>query len=625
MRGNIAGLPEVIAPKADAKPEDAAQAEEGYAWATTEYVYDITQAYYQVIQEKTTGIGGSFTSAYAYGLERIAAYGVSPNGESSKTSYVYDGRGSVAQAITIPHAGGSVLSALPNVQVTSFQYTAFGEQMNTAVKVSGFTYNAERYDAATGILNLRARQYEPAMNRFSQKDFLRGRLWDTKTLNRYPYVRNDPVNKIDRNGMRPADEEEAAEYFQRKRDQALLTKGKQAVNAIIDFVTAIPAVNKVISSVSNAAKSAVTTINNMVTATLQNIIDDHAPENDPSGRSAMIIADMNLQLEAAQKSGKLTPEVRNRIMYGACTALLDTGSPEVQGMHRDMQYYINQGTTVDDLIQLKRYSKTELNEYLDWFYAGNPEERASQKARLQNSINTYYGGDKQYEQEQLIHALESQYDREIAGAMAIFLLSFSPFDEAIDAIQVGYDLAHGDVGGALLDGIGFIPIAEGFKYIDDLAGLIKSGKKITVVLENGSEVTATIKDLPKALQQLPSGTKVLDQAGNVIGEIGETAAEVAGTLTKRVELLNTVQNQKLKNAINEIYRPGASVGDGGLADAVRHELQTGELVGGKSHMQKAVERVANLENIIKKEALSQSDFEIASTILDDLKAALEGK
>ena len=213
LRGNIAGLPEVVAPKADAKAEDAAQAEEGYAWATTEYVYDITQAYYQVIQEKTTGIGGSFTSAYAYGLERIAAYGVSPNGESSKTSYVYDGRGSVAQAITVPHAGGSVLSALPNVQVTSFQYTAFGEQMNTAVKVSGFTYNGERYDAATGILNLRARQYEPAMNRFSQKDKLRGSASSPLSLNRYAYVQNDPINLIDPSGMRLADMQVNGEYY----------------------------------------------------------------------------------------------------------------------------------------------------------------------------------------------------------------------------------------------------------------------------------------------------------------------------------------------------------------------------------------------------------------------------
>ncbi len=50
---------------------------------------DLTQEYYQVIFETTTGAdGASATTAYAYGLERIAAYTA-----NSKTSYVYDGRG----------------------------------------------------------------------------------------------------------------------------------------------------------------------------------------------------------------------------------------------------------------------------------------------------------------------------------------------------------------------------------------------------------------------------------------------------------------------------------------------------------------------------------------------------
>ena len=119
---------------------DGADAPAGLEWATTEYLYDLTQEYYQVISETTTSSGGaSSTTAYAYGLERIAAFT-----SDSGTSYVYDGRGSVAQAITMPIAGEAVSSALPDVsvQVQSFSYTAFGEQMGS-VKVSGFSYNAE--------------------------------------------------------------------------------------------------------------------------------------------------------------------------------------------------------------------------------------------------------------------------------------------------------------------------------------------------------------------------------------------------------------------------------------------------------------------------------------------------
>ena len=68
---------------------------------------------------------------------------------------------------------------------------------------------------------------------------------------------------------------------------------------------------------------------------------------------------------------------------------------------------------------------------------------------------------------------------------------------------------------------------------------------------------------------------------------------------KRNFLLNQTSNPKLKNAINEIYRPNGKIGDGGLSDAIRYELKTGKQVGGKSHIQKGIERLKNLENILK--------------------------
>lgn len=69
-----------------------------------------------------------------------------------------------------------------------------------AQKVSGFSYNAEAYDAATGMINLRARQYEPALGRFEQKDIVRGTAGYPILLNRYLYCRNNGVNYIDPTG-----------------------------------------------------------------------------------------------------------------------------------------------------------------------------------------------------------------------------------------------------------------------------------------------------------------------------------------------------------------------------------------------------------------------------------------
>ena len=199
LRGNIAGLPEIVEPAQSQTNANGADAPTGLEWATTEYLYDLTEEYYQVISETTMNANGtSATTAYAYGLERIAAYTA-----DSTTSYVYDGRGSVAQAISVPVAGESVTSALPNVsvQVQTFSYTAYGEQMGAA-KVSGFTYNAEAYDAATGMLNLRARLYEPTLGGFSQKDSIRGNAFTPLLLNQYIFALNSPLAYCDPDGMK---------------------------------------------------------------------------------------------------------------------------------------------------------------------------------------------------------------------------------------------------------------------------------------------------------------------------------------------------------------------------------------------------------------------------------------
>ena len=95
--------------------------------------------------------------------------------------------------------------------------------------------------------------------------------------------------------------------------------------------------------------------------------------------------------------------------------------------------------------------------------------------------------------------------------------------------------------------------------------------------------------------------------------------------TKGKQLLNSAINEKLKNVIKELYRPGANIGNGGTADAIRHEIETGELVGKKSHVQKGIERLKNLENILNRVELNENDKKIAQDLYEDLKDALGGK
>ena len=134
------------------------------------------------------------TTNYTYGVERISAIS-----GSTRTEYVYDGRGSVAAEVSYNNAWYTFGGGLARKTVTSKSYTPFGEQIGETV--SGFGYNGEYYNAATGMIYLRARFYAPEMNRFGQKDTLRGNIADGISLNRYLYCQSDPVNFADYNGL----------------------------------------------------------------------------------------------------------------------------------------------------------------------------------------------------------------------------------------------------------------------------------------------------------------------------------------------------------------------------------------------------------------------------------------
>lgn len=94
---------------------------------------------------------------------------------------------------------------------------------------------------------------------------------------------------------------------------------------------------------------------------------------------------------------------------------------------------------------------------------------------------------------------------------------------------------------------------------------------------------------------------------------------------KGKKLFDKATDIKLKNTIKELYHPGSNIGDGSTAAAIRHELRTGELVGGKSHIKKGRERMKNLENLLNNRKLNKKDRKIAQKLYDDLKKSLGGK
>ncbi|MBI4311287.1 MAG: hypothetical protein HY681_05830 [Chloroflexi bacterium] len=85
---------------------------------------------------------------------------------------------------------------------------------------------------------------------------------------------------------------------------------------------------------------------------------------------------------------------------------------------------------------------------------------------------------------------------------------------------------------------------------------------------------------------------------------------------KRNELLGKATDPKLRDAIDQLYRPGSQVGDGGTADKIRID---------GDHIQKGQDRLKQLESILSNPNLSPSDRQIAQSLHDDLKDALASR
>lgn len=87
-----------------------------------------------------------------------------------------------------------------------------------------------------------------------------------------------------------------------------------------------------------------------------------------------------------------------------------------------------------------------------------------------------------------------------------------------------------------------------------------------------------------------------------------------------------VYDNKLKDIVDEIYRPNAIVGSGSTAAAVREEMRTGEPVGNAFHTQKANDKITELSRWLDRNPrASANDRAAAENIIIDLKNALDGK
>ncbi len=150
----------------------------------TNYLWDEDSAYGDVVLE-TDGSGSMLAS---YVLGDMGLISQSRNGATSY--YLQDGQGST-RALT--NAAGNVTD--------TYSYTAFGELLNqTGSTTNSYLYTGQQFDSLTGLYDLRARYYNPALGRFLSQDTYPVNLSNPVELNRYVYVANSPINAIDPTG-----------------------------------------------------------------------------------------------------------------------------------------------------------------------------------------------------------------------------------------------------------------------------------------------------------------------------------------------------------------------------------------------------------------------------------------
>lgn len=99
--------------------------------------------------------------------------------------------------------------------------------------------------------------------------------------------------------------------------------------------------------------------------------------------------------------------------------------------------------------------------------------------------------------------------------------------------------------------------------------------------------------------------------------------------SERGQLLNEVNNPELKGLLNELYRPGATIGDGGTAAALAQEvrdndelLRTGGAISFQ-HYEKAVSYLKSLGKLVKSKILGPQDQDIALGQINQLSRAVE--
>jgi len=127
---------------------------------------------------------------------------VSEETTSSKTTtYIYAGNllASKTNGVTEYYVQDHLGSNRKVTDGSEFDSYAFGETTNV-VGENSYLYTGKEKDSETGLYYYGARYYAPELGRFVAADALTGSLSDPLSMNRYAYVKNNPLKYVDPSG-----------------------------------------------------------------------------------------------------------------------------------------------------------------------------------------------------------------------------------------------------------------------------------------------------------------------------------------------------------------------------------------------------------------------------------------
>ena len=141
--------------------------------------------------------------------------------------------------------------------------------------------------------------------------------------------------------------------------------------------------------------------------------------------------------------------------------------------------------------------------------------------------------------------------------------------------------------------------------VDDASGAY-AGTQANGATQSGNAGTTACTDF--ASNTVSNSTEVKNLLDNMPELTGST----------REKLLSTVQSPALRGIVDELYRPGATVGDGGTASKLVQEF----LEGSSTHLLKAQQRLSQLNRLASSGTLGLNDLDILEALRNDLVNAI---